>query len=174
MTLTALDFLVSDCRRVRRRWANCVAGQANVQRLGSASPAFRGRDHAVRSDLHRRSGARRVRSAQDVSIGRPMDANQQPLLDVRDLSVHFISPAELRSRSTASPSRSSAASVWRWSANPVPEIGQRAVDPQAAAYPTASASVGQHSLQGPRTARPVGARDPRHSRQRHSIISPDR
>ena len=47
------------------------------------------------------------------------------------------------------------------------KIGQRAVDPQAAAIPDRIASHRQHSLQGPRTARPVGARDSQHSRQRH-------
>jgi len=77
-----------------------------------------------------------------------MDAINQPLLDVRDLSVAFHQPAELRSRSTASPSRSSAASVWRGRRIRFRKIGQRAVDPQAAAVSDRVASVGQHSLQG--------------------------
>src|SRR6202012_1747728 len=39
-------------------------------------------------------GARRIRSAQVVQIGsRPMDAINQPLLDVRDLSVAFHQPS---------------------------------------------------------------------------------
>ena len=47
------------------------------------------------------------------------------------------------------------------------QIGQRAVDPEAAALSDRVASLRQHPLQGPRAARPVGARDPRHPRQRH-------
>ena len=42
--------------------------------------------HALAPDLHRRGGARRVRSAKDVWV---MDAVNQPLLSVRDLSVAF-------------------------------------------------------------------------------------
>src|SRR5262249_23792262 len=42
--------------------------------------------HAVAPDLHRRSRARRLRSAKDVCL---MDAVNQPLLSVRDLSVVF-------------------------------------------------------------------------------------
>src|SRR5216684_2748726 len=54
---------------------------------------FRGRHHAVAVDFHRRSRARRVRSAQDVQVGRRMDTMNQPLLDVRDLSVAFHQPS---------------------------------------------------------------------------------
>src|SRR6185503_7277752 len=44
--------------------------------------------HALAADLHRRGGARRLRSAQDVRVSR-VDASAQPLLSVRDLSVAF-------------------------------------------------------------------------------------
>ena len=47
------------------------------------------------------------------------------------------------------------------------QIGQRAVDPEAAALSDGVASLRQHPLQGPRTAVAVGERDPRHPRQRH-------
>src|SRR6185437_16097499 len=47
------------------------------------------RHHAVAADLHRRSRARRLRSAQDVQLRIAMDAINQPLLGVRDLSVAF-------------------------------------------------------------------------------------
>ena len=46
------------------------------------------RHHAVAADLHRRSGARRLRSAQDVRVMR-WTPPPQPLLSVRDLSVAF-------------------------------------------------------------------------------------
>src|SRR5487761_2583320 len=42
-------------------------------------------DHAVAVDLHRRSGARRLRSAKDV----PMSGDSEKLLSIRDLSVAF-------------------------------------------------------------------------------------
>src|SRR6266704_3158824 len=64
----------------------CAGAVARLHRV------FRRRHHAVAPDLHRRSRARRVRSAQDVQVSR-MDAVNQPLLDVRDLSVAFHQPS---------------------------------------------------------------------------------
>src|SRR6266704_13137 len=64
----------------------CAGAVARLHRI------FRRRHHAVAPDLHRRSRARRVRSAQDVQVSR-MDAVNQPLLDVRDLSVAFHQPS---------------------------------------------------------------------------------
>src|SRR4029079_13533012 len=70
-----------------------VAGQgqrpgalARLQRL------FRRRHDAVIADFHRRSRARRLPSEQDVQVAR-MDASNQPLLDIRDLSVAFHQPS---------------------------------------------------------------------------------
>ena len=101
---------------------NAVAGQG--QRAGAVARLhriFRGRHHAVAADLHRRSRARRVRSAQDVS-GKAADGRHQPAPARCSRPVGGVSPAERhhRSRSIAFPSRSSAASAWRWSANPAP------------------------------------------------------
>src|SRR5262249_3566057 len=45
-------------------------------------------DHALALDLHRRSGARRLRPEEDVSLNL-MDATAAPLLSVRELSVQF-------------------------------------------------------------------------------------
>ena len=46
---------------------------------------FLRRHHAIAADLHRRSGARRLRPAQDV----PVSAMTEPLLTVQDLSIAF-------------------------------------------------------------------------------------
>ena len=66
-----------------------VAGQD--QHPGAVARACRlllGRDHAVAADLHRRGGARRLRSAQDVPVS-CMDMTTEPLLTVKDLSIAF-------------------------------------------------------------------------------------
>src|SRR6266404_1104447 len=75
-------------------WRIAVAGQGQCPgAVARLHRVLRGRHHAVAADFHRRSRARRVRSAQDVSIGRRMDAINQPLLDIRDLSVAFHQPS---------------------------------------------------------------------------------
>ena len=92
-----------------------VAGQG--QRAGAVARPdrlLRRRPDAVAADLHRRSGARRVRSAEDVS--------HEP----NPSSPSAISPSPSatagarRSRSIASRSTSPRARRWRWSANPAP------------------------------------------------------
>ena len=100
---------------VARRIA--VAGQD--QHPGAVARPRRlllGRDHAVAADLHRRGGARRLRSAQDVPVSR-MDMTTEPLLTVKDLSIAFSAGGRRRWRSTASRSASRRARRWRWSAN---------------------------------------------------------
>ena len=68
--------------------------------------------HAEPPRLHRRGGARRVRSAEDL----PMS---EPLLSIRDLRVDFGHGRQASSRRCgASRSTSSRARPWRWSASP--------------------------------------------------------
>src|SRR6185503_580768 len=66
--------------------ARRVAEPRQSQRAGALARLHRlllHRHHAVAADLHRRGGARRVRSEKDI----PMSG--EPLLSVRDLSVAF-------------------------------------------------------------------------------------
>ena len=83
-TLTSLDFLGLGMPPGSPSLGELLlAGQ--IQSLRALARPFRLRDRradAVAADLHRRSGARRVRSPKDL----PMSA---PLLEVRDLSVAF-------------------------------------------------------------------------------------
>ena len=88
MTLTALDFLGFGLPPGSPSLGELLAqGKANIQApwLG-LDGLLHGGVHALAPDLHRRGGARRVRSAKDVWV---MDAVNQPLLSVRDLSVAF-------------------------------------------------------------------------------------
>jgi ABC-type multidrug transport system fused ATPase/permease subunit len=92
MTLTALDFLGFGLPPGSPSLGELLSqGKANVQAPWLGFTGFlRGRDHAVAADLHRRSRARRLRSAQDVQVWDPPHGRHQPaLLDVRDLSVAF-------------------------------------------------------------------------------------
>ena len=92
----------------------CAGAVARLHRL------LLGRDHAVAADLHRRSGARRLRSAQDVQVGPRWTPSTSPCSRSAISRWRSTSRAARRSRSTASPSRSSAANASRWSANPAP------------------------------------------------------
>ena len=87
MTLTALDFLgfglppgsPSLGELLSPRQGQCAGAVARPHRV------LQHRAHAVAADLHRRSGARRLRSEKDL----PMSAPAEKLLSVRDLSVAF-------------------------------------------------------------------------------------
>ncbi len=170
MTLTALDFLGFGLPPGSPSLGELLS-QAQGQRAGAVARLhrlLRGRDHAVAPDLHRRSGARRVRSAQDVQVGEP-HGRHQPAPARRSRSVGGVPPAERHlDRGRPHFVRDQARRV-RGAGRRIRlrEIGQRAVDPEAAAVSDRVASFRQHPLQGARTARPVGARDPRHPRQRH-------
>ena len=83
-TLTSLDFLgfgLPPGSPVARRTAGAGQGQPSGA-LARPRGLFRDRAHAVAADLHRRGGARRVRSAKDIRMS-------EPLLSVQDLSVAF-------------------------------------------------------------------------------------
>ncbi len=90
MTLTALDFLGFGLPPGSPSLGELLSqGKANIQAPWLGLMRFlHGGDHAVALDLHRRGGARRVRSAQDVWVN-IVDAMTSPLLSVRDLSVAF-------------------------------------------------------------------------------------
>ena len=170
MTLTALDFLGFGLAA-----GFALAWRAAVARQGQCSGALArlhrllcGRDHAVASDLHWRSRPRRLRSAQDVQVSPAMDAINQPLLDVRDLSVAFHQP----SGDTIAVDHVSF-SIQRGQC--VALVGESGSGKSVSAlsvlkllpYPTASHPSGSHFVQGPRFAEDVGARNAGHSRQRH-------
>ena len=97
-----------------------------------------------------------------------MDAINQPLLEVRDLSVAFHQPS----------GTSVAVDHISYEIKPgecVALVGESGSGKSVSAlsilkllpYPTASHPSGQHSFQGQGVAGVVGARDSRHSRQRH-------
>ena len=116
MTLTALDFLGFGLPPGSPSLGELLSqGKANVQApwLGLTG-FFAVAHHAVAADLHRRSGARRLRSAEDVCM------SAEPLLSVRDLSVAF----RHGGRETLAVDRVSfdigKGETWRWSANPAP------------------------------------------------------
>ncbi len=111
MTLTALDFCFADEDQERQH-------DGDREEAGEAEPR---RHHAVALDLHRRSGARRLRSAQDVQVGQQWTPSTSPCLAFAISRWPSTSRAARRSRSTASRSRSSAASAWPSSASPAPE-----------------------------------------------------
>ena len=90
MTLTALDFLGFGLPPGSPSLGELLSqGKANIQApwLGLAG-FFTVADHAVAADLHRRGGARRLRSAQDVPVNRRMNAARR-CSRVDDLSVAF-------------------------------------------------------------------------------------
>ena len=98
-----------------------------------------------------------------------MDAINQPLLDVRDLSVAFHQAerhiARGRPRLVLDQARRVRGAGRRIRLR---QVGQRAVGPEAAALSDRLASLRQHPLQGPAncSTRPR-TRDARHPRQRH-------
>ena len=91
MTLTALDFLGFGLPPGSPSLGELLSqGKANIQApwLGLAG-FFSIADHAVAADLHRRGGARRLRSAQDLRMSRAETKRRSQLLTVKDLSVAF-------------------------------------------------------------------------------------
>ncbi len=116
MTLTALDFLGFGLPPGSPSLGELLSpGQG--QRAGALARPDRllhGRADAVALDLHRRSRARRLRSAEDLHM------SEELCLSVRDLSIAFRPAGGRRWRSIACRSTSSRARAWRWSANPAP------------------------------------------------------
>ena len=87
MTLTALDFLGFGLPPGSPSLGELLSqGKANVQApwLGLTG-FFSIAHHALAVDLHRRSGARRLRPEKDV----PMSAPGEKILSIRDLSIAF-------------------------------------------------------------------------------------
>ena len=121
MTLTGLDFLGFGLPPGSPSLGEMLSqGKANVQAPWLGLTGFFSLAIMLSLlDLHRRSGARRLRSAQDVQV----DSWTPP---ASRCSTSAISPspsaraATRRSRSIASRSGSTRASAWRWSANPAP------------------------------------------------------
>ncbi len=109
-TLTSLDFLGLGMPPGSPSLGELLlAGQ--VQPVGAVARPFRVRDRraaAVAADLHRRSGARRVRSAKDIPRDRAAARRARSQRRVR----------RSRRSSTASRSRLRRAARSRWSANP--------------------------------------------------------
>ena len=132
MTLTALDFLGFGLPPGSPSLGELLPqGKANLQApwLGLTGFLAVG-DHAVAADLHRRSGARRLRSAQDLrrDSDRPDRCSA-----VRDLSVAFRQGGEDARRSIASPSRSSKGETLALvGESGLGQIGHRAVGAEAA------------------------------------------
>ena len=120
MTLTALDFLGFGLPPGSPSLGELLSqGKANIQApwLGLTG-FFTVADHALAADLHRRSGARRLRSAQDVRGERD---GRQPnqLLEVSDLSVAFRQGARETLRGRPHLVRHpEGRDAWRWSASP--------------------------------------------------------
>ena len=154
MTLTALDFLGFGLPPGSPSLGELLAqGKANIQApwLGFTG-FFSVAVHAVAADLHRRGGARRLRSAQDVRVT-AMDASHQTLLEVRDLSVAFRQGA----RETLAVDRVSfdikqgrdggAGRRVR-----LGQVGDRAVGDEAPAVSVGAPSVRLDPLQGPGAA----------------------
>ena len=108
MTLTALDFLGFGLPPGSPSLGELLSqGKANIQApwLGLTG-FFTVADHAVAADLHRRGGARRLRSAQDVPVSR-MDADRRHRCSPSTISPSPSARASARrSRSTASRSTS--------------------------------------------------------------------
>ena len=119
MTLTALDFLGFGLPPGSPSLGELLSqGKANVQApwLGLTG-FFSHRDHAVAVDLHRRSGARRLRSEKDI----PMSAMPRRLLcDPRSVGRLRRRQRAKCWRSTACRSTSARARPWRWSARAAP------------------------------------------------------
>ena len=90
MTLTALDFLGFGLPPGSPSLGELLSqGKTNIQApwLGLAG-FFSVAIMLSLLDLHRRGGARRLRSAQDLPVSR-MDMTTEPLLSVKDLSIAF-------------------------------------------------------------------------------------
>ena len=123
MTLTALDFLGFGLPPGSPSLGELLSqGKANVQAPWLGFTGF----FAVAIMLSLlifigEARARRVRSAQDVQVGSTWTPSTSPCSMFAISRWRFTSRAALRSRSTGFPSRSSAASAWRWSANPARE-----------------------------------------------------
>ncbi len=122
MTLTALDFLGFRLA-ARLAFAGRIAVAGQGERPGAMARLHRlllGRNHAFAADLYRRSGARRLRSAQDVQVSSAWTQSISPCSKSTICRLPFISRAALRSRWTGFHLRSSGANAWRWSENPAP------------------------------------------------------
>ena len=123
-TLTSLDFLGFGLPPGSPSLGELLAqGKANLQApwLG-ADRLLHHRHHAQPADLHRRGGARRARSAQDLPMSR-----RQPASDQVEGPLRRLPPGRAMSpmRCAASRSRSRRARPWRWSANPAPASRSR-------------------------------------------------
>ena len=171
MTLTALDFLGFGLPPGSPSLGELLAqGKANVQApwLGFTG-FFAVADHAVAANLHRRRRARCLRPAQDVPVGSPHGhRHPAPPLRPRSCRFCFITAVIHPPLSIRSPTRSSAASAWLWSASPGSGKSVSALSIlKLLPYPTASHPSGSVRFNGPRAAESQRERDSRHSRQRH-------
>jgi len=165
MTLTALDFLASDAAGSPRSVNCCRKARPIAGAVARLHRIFRRRHHAVAADLHRRSPVRDAFDPRKTQVNR-MDAGNQPLLDV----------ATCRWRSSAQRhlgrGRSYFLRIKRAECGGA--VGESGSGKSVSAlsilkllpYPI-HRTPRKHSLQGPRTAGVVGARDSRHSRKRH-------
>mgnify|MGYP003694726439 CR=1 FL=1 len=154
MTLTALDFLGFGLPPGSPSLGELLAqGKANIQAPWLGLTGFFTRcDHAVAADLHRRSGARRLRSEEDVRVS-----------DGRDHRTSARLSATCRSRSGAA-AREIAGGRPRLVRHRqgrdaragrrirLGQVGDRAVGDEAAALSGGAPSVGLDPVQGPRTA----------------------
>ena len=170
MTLTALDFLGFGLPPGSPSLGELLSqGKANIQApwLGLTG-FFTHRDHAVAADLHRRGGARRLRSAQDVQVS-AMDATTSRCSTCDDLSVAFRQGGDRRSRSTASRSTIKKGETRRAGRRiRLGQVGDRAVGPEAAALSGGAAiRPARSTFKGQELLSAAGARDARNARQRH-------
>ena len=147
-TLTSLDFLGLGMPPGSPSLGELLLqGKSNLSApwLGAVG-LLRRRADAVAADLHRRSGARRLRSAKDLHMSAARRCST--CATCRSPSA---TAARRMSSSTACRSRSSAARRWRWSANPArASRSPRSRSCKLLPYPAASHPVGRDPVQGPR------------------------
>ena len=168
MTLTALDFLGFGLPPGSASLGELLKqGKANIQApwLGF-SGFFTVAGHAVAADLHRRGGARRLRSAQDVSVndGRDRRKTARRPRPLRRLPPGRAGDARGRPHLVRHPEGRDGGAGRRVRLR---QIGHRALGDEAAALSVGAASFRLDPVQGPGSAAAFGKRDPPRARQRH-------
>ena len=149
-TLTSLDFLGLGMPPGSPSLGELLLeGKSNL--VGAVARAVglrRRRADAVAADLHRRSGARRLRSAKDLHV-----SAAPPLLDVRDLSVAFAQGGEAHvvvDRVSFTLERGQALALVGESGSGKSVTAQSIV--RLLPYPAASHPTRRNPVQGPRRA----------------------
>ena len=147
----------SACRPARPRSASCCRrARTTFSALARHHRLLHRLDHAVAPRLHRRGGARRLRSAKDLPVSAADRCSTS-----HDLSRRFRARAAsvTLGRRAASPSPSPRARRWRWSANRAPASrSPRCRSCRLLPYPSASHPSGAICFKRRRPARRRRAR----------------